>query len=223
VCSFFIETCARQHSHGWALLRTTAITIQKVFRGRQVRTLKKRHHGEGQQQLPAQPDARNRGKPVQLTPISLQEYQCPLLHTEKKQRDRRPKVGDTFRDDMEIDHSRLTLWDIRTPCFGYGKHIAAGGNGVVFRHKNVSPLIEVNGKLYETVAIKVPKKEGVVALKSEVESLYHLSHDNVVQILGMIEGPAPGETRAWQMLLEYVPVNATSHGKSTSLLLLSRS
>ena len=90
------------------------------------------------------------------------------------------------------------------PCEAY-KPLAAGGFGEVFLHEDVSPWIEVNGKRYSKVALKVPKEHAREELKSEVESLHHLSHENIVQILGMTEGQAPNTTdTAWQMALECV-------------------
>jgi serine/threonine protein kinase len=54
------------------------------------------------------------------------------------------------------------------------------------------------------MALKVPKPEGVEELKREVESLHHLSHPNVVQILGMVYGRAKGgDKQHWAMALEW--------------------
>ena len=50
--------------------------------------------------------------------------------------------------------------------------------------------------------------QGVEELKGEVESLGKLSHENVVQICGMTEGPEPNGTQAWQMALEFCESDA---------------
>jgi hypothetical protein len=123
----------------------------------------------------------------------------------------RPDVDDEkFRDDLELDHRRFTLWDIvEGSCEDYtrstgGEPLAEGGFGKAFLHSDVSPPIEANGKLFREVVLKVPKPAGVAELKGEVKSLHSLSHENVVQIMGMTEGPAPGTAMAWQMILECV-------------------
>jgi hypothetical protein len=133
------------------------------------------------------------------------------LGTELARYENRPDVeGEKFRDDLELDHRRFTLWDIvEGSCEDYtrstgGEPLAEGGFGKVFRHSDVSPSIEANGKLFREVVLKVPKPDGVAELKGEVKSLHSLSHENVVQILGMTEGPAPGTAMAWQMILECV-------------------
>ncbi len=125
------------------------------------------------------------------------------LHEEQERRRLRPDVVDTFRDDLQLDHRRFTLWDINGTCEAYGEPIAEGGFGKIYRINDASPLIEVNGNLYRRIAMKVPKPGGVDELRGEVESLGSLVHDNVVQILGMTEGPAPGTELAWQMCLEF--------------------
>eukprot|EP01046_Picozoa_sp_COSAG06_P039371 COSAG06_NODE_4642_length_4072_cov_6.437956_2_plen_841_part_00 len=125
------------------------------------------------------------------------------LHEEQERRRLRPDVVDTFRDDLQLDHRRFTLWDINGTCESYGEPIAEGGFGKIYQINDVSPPIEVNGNLYRRVAMKVPKPGGVDELRGEVESLGSLVHDNVVQILGMTEGPAPGTELAWQMCLEF--------------------
>jgi serine/threonine protein kinase len=51
-------------------------------------------------------------------------------------------------------------------------------------------------------------RQGVEELKGEVESLGKLSHENVVQICGMTEGPEPNGTQAWQMALEFCESDA---------------
>ena len=51
-------------------------------------------------------------------------------------------------------------------------------------------------------------RQGVEELKGEVESLGKLSHENVVQICGMTEGPEPNGTEAWQMALEFCESDA---------------
>ena len=92
--------------------------------------------------------------------------------------------------------------DLDDMCQSYGKPIATGGFGEIFLLP-VSPPIVVNGKQFKRIVLKVPKPNGVLELKGEVESLHHLTHENIVQILGMVEGPAPGIATAWQMALEY--------------------
>ena len=51
-------------------------------------------------------------------------------------------------------------------------------------------------------------RQGVEELKGEVESLGKLSHENVVQICGMTEGPEPNGTEAWHMALEFCESDA---------------
>jgi serine/threonine protein kinase len=85
----------------------------------------------------------------------------------------------------------------------------------------------VGARLFRRVAMKVPKPSGVEELRGEVESLGGLtrkhtsnlpllvivgtfmtrmlvfSDPNVVQILGMAEGPEPDGSTAWMMALEW--------------------
>ena len=62
--------------------------------------------------------------------------------------------------------------------------LAEGGFGEVFLVP-ANPDIQVAGRHFSTIVVKVPKKEGVAELKGEVESLGKLDHENVVLILGM--------------------------------------
>ena len=95
---------------------------------------------------------------------------------------------ETFRDDIELDLLRFTLWCIEP--FSNWQKLAEGAYGQVYLVRNVLD-IEVKGKYYRTVVVKVPKKEGVAELKDEVEKLGVLSHENIVQILGMMNGVPP--------------------------------
>eukprot|EP01046_Picozoa_sp_COSAG06_P002055 COSAG06_NODE_69_length_26016_cov_6.603272_21_plen_2919_part_00 len=125
------------------------------------------------------------------------------LSDERKHYLARPDVtGDASHDTMALDHGRFTLWDIDEPCQSY-EHKASGSFAKIYKLSDVSPFVEVNGKLYSEIALKVPRPEGVAELKDEIKSLYHLSHENVVQILGMTEGPAPGTDKAWQLAMEF--------------------
>jgi serine/threonine/tyrosine protein kinase RAD53 len=54
----------------------------------------------------------------------------------------------------------------------------------------------------------VAAARGCRRAKGEVESLGKLSHENVVQICGMTEGPEPNGTEAWQMALEFCESDA---------------
>ena len=57
---------------------------------------------------------------------------------------------------------------------------------------------------FSHMAVKVPKPEGVDELKAEVEALSKLAHENVVAILGMVEGPSKSSSeKRWMMCLEY--------------------
>ena len=67
-----------------------------------------------------------------------------------------------------------------------------------------APDIEIAGRHFRRVALKVPKKEGIEELKGEVESISKLSHLNVVQILGMLSGRSKGsDDDNWMMALEW--------------------
>jgi hypothetical protein len=80
------------------------------------------------------------------------------LHQERGRRARRPEVKDTFRDDIEIDPSRLTFWSI-TPFAEFDEGpLAEGGFGKVF-DAAANPDIEVAGRRFRRVALKVPKPE----------------------------------------------------------------
>jgi hypothetical protein len=141
----------------------------------------------------------------------------PGLCKEKERRQRRPEVEETFRDDMEIEYRRFILWVVENISEAYGEPIAEGGYGRIFLLPNVSPPLQVGKRLFHRVVLKVPKPIGVQELKDEVVALSHLCHDNVVQILGMTEGPAPGTggDNAWQMALEFCETDMLKivHGK----------
>jgi serine/threonine protein kinase len=152
------------------------------------------------------------------------------LHAEHTRRGRRPDVNDVYRDDIELDHRRLVIWDAAKP-FEKWTPLAEGGFGVVYKVDDVSPPIQVcinvpvteglsmanavptaEGLAHTTVArqfrciaVKVPKPGGVKELKAEVEGLSKLAHKNVVAILGMCEGRSPHNDSAttWMMCLEY--------------------
>ena len=136
------------------------------------------------------------------------------LRKEKARRDLRPKVDvDTYRDDLELEHIRFCLWDIGRQCSTWGIKVAAdgrivplaeGGFGKVYLITEVSPPIEVTGRQFRMAVLKVPRqfKKAVDDLKEEVRRLGWLSHQHVVQILGMVHGPEPDGTEAWMMALE---------------------
>ena len=90
----------------------------------------------------------------------------------------RPKVPDTFRDDIQLDFTRFVLWSVM--LFVKPKHwlqIAQGGFGTVYKVTDVSPPIAVSGTFYQTVAIKILNSaDAVEELKAEVESLSVLTH-----------------------------------------------
>jgi len=65
----------------------------------------------------------------------------PALRKEKHRRERRPAVDETFRDDIELDLIRFTLWC--TTAFSTWKRLAEGAFGQVFLALFVSPAIEV--------------------------------------------------------------------------------
>eukprot|EP01047_Picozoa_sp_COSAG01_P010075 COSAG01_NODE_423_length_17260_cov_203.736962_9_plen_1246_part_00 len=141
----------------------------------------------------------------------------PALRAERARRGRRPAVDDAYRDDIELDHGRLVMWDTSEP-FEDWDWVAEGGFGVVYKHDNVSTPIQVCIKVsaadggehivarqFRCIAIKVPKSDGVDELKAEVEGLSKLGHENVVAILGMCSGPSPHSPDAdtWMMCLEF--------------------
>eukprot|EP01044_Picomonas_judraskeda_P022316 COSAG03_NODE_5514_length_1231_cov_2.052120_1_plen_409_part_11 len=124
------------------------------------------------------------------------------IRQEKIRRRGRPKVKETFRDDIHLDPARLDLWSIEP--FGQWTNVAEGAYGTVFEII-ASPDLEVAGSRFRHIALKVPKQEGVAELKGEVESLAHLAHPKVVQILGMVYGKTKGsgEEKHWAMALEW--------------------
>jgi hypothetical protein len=155
---------------------------------------------------------------VEFQLVSIYSSTAPLVDFEvqrdlQKEQDRRklrPEVADTFRDDLELEHRRFTLWNIN-PFSNWGEvgadgrivPLAEGGFGKVYLIEDVSPPVAVNGRLFRRVAMKVPKPSGVSELKGEVQSLGCLAHENVVQILGMVEGPEPDGSTAWMCCLEF--------------------
>jgi serine/threonine protein kinase len=155
---------------------------------------------------------------VEFQLVSIYSSTAPLVDFEvqrdlQKEQDRRklrPEVADTFRDDLELEHRRFTLWNIE-PFSNWGEvgadgrivPLAEGGFGKVYLIEDVSPPVAVNGRLFRRVAMKVPKPSGVSELKGEVQSLGCLAHENVVQILGMVEGPEPDGSTAWMCCLEF--------------------
>jgi serine/threonine protein kinase len=127
------------------------------------------------------------------------------LRREWERRKRRPDVPPTS-DDIELDHARLTHWNVEP--YENWEPIGEGGNGKVFLVTEVAPAIQIvtNTKVrkFHQAVVKFAKPDGVEMLKAEVESLSVLEHKNVVEILGMAEGGAPEmEGSHWMMLLEY--------------------
>ena len=136
---------------------------------------------------------------------------CPafrLLKQEKEKRDRMPEAKLTFRDDIKIDSARLDFWSIKP--FEEWKLISEGAYGKVFDIP-AAPDIEVAGRRFRRIAVKVPKPEGVQELTDEVKSLSHLCHRNVVQILGMSFGKTKGgDDTHWMMMLEFADSTLTA-------------
>ena len=138
-----------------------------------------------------------------------------MLVDEKARRQHRPDVSDTFRDDIQLDYPRLSFWDIDK--FEGWKQLAEGGFGVVYGLENVSPAVQLQFKIrnsergehmtrhFSHMALKAPKPDfDDGELKAEVESLSKLAHQNVVAILGMVEGASPiNAEKSWMMCLEY--------------------
>jgi len=130
----------------------------------------------------------------------------PALSDEQKRRARRPDVTDHFRDDIEIDSDRMDFWSVRP--WDHWRHFGTGTFGQVFEVFQVSPAIEVFGRHFRRMAVKVPKASGVDALRSEVTSLHTLDHENVVAILGMFFSTSPGSYQpTWAMALEFCETN----------------
>eukprot|EP01047_Picozoa_sp_COSAG01_P039235 COSAG01_NODE_3229_length_6382_cov_76.522521_2_plen_877_part_00 len=128
------------------------------------------------------------------------------LRREWERRQRRPDVPPTS-DDIEVDHARLTYWNVEP--YENWKQIGEGKNGRVFLVTEVAPAIQIVYKSKEVrqfhqAVVKIPKPDGVEMLKAEVESLSVLEHKNVVEILGMAQGGAPKvQGNHWMMLLEF--------------------
>jgi hypothetical protein len=105
-------------------------------------------------------------------------YRYRRLKEEKRRRDYRPNAEDIFRDDIQLEFDRFTLWriDLSTQPKNWNQ-IAQGGFGTVYKVTDVSPAIAVSGIYYWTVAIKIPNSaDAVEELKAEVESLSVLAH-----------------------------------------------
>eukprot|EP01046_Picozoa_sp_COSAG06_P024420 COSAG06_NODE_1989_length_7901_cov_61.871203_6_plen_1247_part_01 len=139
------------------------------------------------------------------------------LQREQARRALRPEVKDTFRDDIEIDSARLDFWSVEP--FDLWTEVAEGGYGKVFGAA-ADPDIEVAGRRFRRIAVKVPKPEGVPELTGEVKSLSGLSHPNVVQILGMCFGKTKGsDENHWMAQLEYCSTDLDHllHGKDAAL------
>ena len=95
-------------------------------------------------------------------------------------------------------------WGIKVTADGRIVPLAEGGFGKVYLITEVSPPIEVTGRQFRIAVLKVPRQfpKAVDDLKEEVRRLGWLSHQHVVQILGMVHGPEPDGTEAWMMALE---------------------
>ena len=100
----------------------------------------------------------------------------PALRKEKERRKRRPTVDETFRDDIELDMLRFTLWCIK--AFDNWTPLAAGAFGAVYLVRNILD-IEVSGRRFREAVVKVPFTSGVDELKGEVEEHGKLKHDNM--------------------------------------------
>jgi hypothetical protein len=100
------------------------------------------------------------------------------LRVEATRRKQRPEVRDIFRDDIQLEFARFTLWriDLSTQPQNW-LQIAQGGFGTVYKVTDVSPPITISGIYYRTAAIKIPNHaDAVEELKAEVESLSVLAH-----------------------------------------------
>ena len=124
------------------------------------------------------------------------------LRQESIRRRGRPKVKETFRDDINLDPARLDLWSIRPFC--QWAIVGEGTYGIVF-DIIASPDLEVAGRRFRRIALKVAKQWGVAELKHEADSLARLSHPNVVRVLGVTYGntKGSGEEKHWAMALEW--------------------
>ena len=82
--------------------------------------------------------------------------------------------------------------------------IGCGKAFLLYELTQAVPGIQVAGRRFNTIVVKVPKADGVSELKGEVESLGQLDHENVVLILGMAYCAHKGsEEPQWSMMLEY--------------------
>ena len=128
------------------------------------------------------------------------------LRIERIRRARRPKVNDTFCDDIELAPARLDFWSIEP--FDQWEWKAEGAYGQVYSTQT-DPDIEIEGRRFRRVALKAPNvaplEIGVEDLKREIESLHRLTHKNIVQILGMVHSKTPGsgDKKHWTMALEW--------------------
>jgi hypothetical protein len=100
----------------------------------------------------------------------------PGLCKEKERRERRPEVDETFRDDIELDMLRFTLWCI--DLYDNWVRLAAGAFGEVYLVSDILD-IEVMGRRFRKAVVKVPFDTGVEELRGEVEELGKLHHDNM--------------------------------------------
>jgi serine/threonine protein kinase len=134
------------------------------------------------------------------------------LQSERERFEKRPDVADNFRDNIELMSERFDLWAVEVGSFTLWVEVAEGGFGKVFKVSGVSPAIQVSNagitRRFSEVAVKVPKEIGVDELVSEVESLSLLTHVNVVQILGMFQGPSKNNVKEdWKMAMEFCPTD----------------
>eukprot|EP01046_Picozoa_sp_COSAG06_P011051 COSAG06_NODE_621_length_13727_cov_26.487893_3_plen_912_part_00 len=143
------------------------------------------------------------------SPSPLDSRAPSSLHEESIRRARRPDVKDTFRDDIQLDPARLDFWSLKP--FDRWKLLGDGMYGKVFGTQ-ADPAVQVGDRRFCKLALKVPKQIGAEELKGEVESLSQLSHENVVQILGMMHGKTKGsgEEKQWALALEWCESDLTN-------------
>jgi serine/threonine protein kinase len=150
------------------------------------------------------------------------------LMQEQIRREMRPKIHGakdmsmywSICDDPELDPTQFMLWGIKSK-WDQWDGVAEGSAGQIYKVKDLT-LVKSTAKntsdgkvfvnhLYETVALKVPKraqnKKSEANIKTEVEQLGRLEHPNVVKIIGYLHGPDPttkkGEEHKWMMCLEF--------------------
>jgi hypothetical protein len=89
------------------------------------------------------------------------------LHKEQQRREHRPDVEEYFRDDLlELDSGRLHAWSIDP--YDNWHYEAEGGFGKVYRVENVSPPVEVDGRHFQRMVVKVAKASWHSSLDSEL-------------------------------------------------------